>query len=108
RLEAPQDIRAHELAQRPVGFRFSEAPDVAPERLTGAQQPWMSEVENRPKIAKTILHRYAGERDPRVGDEFLDGARLLGARILDCLRFVDNHNPPLGARKPLVAQQGTV
>src|SRR6266849_3812882 len=34
-LEAPQDIRAHELAKRSVGFRFSEAPNIAPERLTG-------------------------------------------------------------------------
>src|ERR1700687_1847560 len=49
-LEAPQDIRAHELAQRSVGFCFSEAPHVAPERLTGAQQTGMSEVENRPQI----------------------------------------------------------
>src|ERR1700732_5483777 len=48
-LEAPQDIRAYELAQRTVGFRFSEAPHVTPERLTGAQQTGMSEVENRPK-----------------------------------------------------------
>jgi hypothetical protein len=70
-------------------------------RLTGAQQTGMSEVENRPKDPKTILDRCADERDLSVGDEFLDGARLLGARILDCLCLVDDRYPPLCARQPV-------
>src|SRR5271168_4976419 len=107
-LEAPQYIRAHQLPQRTVSFRSSETPDVAPKSLTGAEQSGVREVENRPKIAETILHRCAGERDPGVGDELLDGARLLRARVLDGLRLVNDGDTPLGAQEPVVAQQRTI
>src|SRR5204862_3276570 len=92
----------------PVGSRLGETPNVAPKRLTGAQQTRMGKIEDRPQIGEAVLDRRTSKRNPRMGNELLDGARLLGTWILDCLRLVDDGDPPLGARKPIIAHQAAV
>ena len=64
------------------------------ERLAGAEQAGVDEVEDRPEIAEAVLDRRAGERDARPRVDLLGGARLLGAGVLDRLRLVEDGESP--------------
>ena len=58
-LEAPQDVRPHQVAQRAVRVvrLVREALGVARELLGRAEQPRVEEVEDRPQIAEPVLDR---------------------------------------------------
>ena len=65
-------------------------------------------VEDRPEIAEPILDRRAGERDARVRVDLLGRPRLLGARSLDRLRFVQDGEAPRRGEQRGHAQQRSV
>ena len=96
RLQAPQDVRTHERTQRSVrvvGLR-RHAFRERRERFSRSQQTRIEKVEDGPEIAKTILHRRAGQRDARSRVDLLGRLRLLGAGRLDGLRFVQDRDAP--------------
>ena len=101
-LQAPQNVGAHQLAQRAVGIvrPVGEAFGERRELLRRSQQPGIDEVEDRPQVAEPVLDRRAGERDARVGLELLDGPGLLGAGILDRLRLVEHGQAPRRRSEP--------
>ena len=55
----------------------------------------MGEVKNGPQIGQAVFYGCSSQGDARVGLEFLDLARLFGARVFDGLRFVDHGQTPL-------------
>ena len=66
-LQAPQDVGAHQLAQRSVGIvrPVGELLGEGRELLGRSQQAGIDEIEDRPEIAEPILDRRAGQRDAR-------------------------------------------
>ena len=109
-LEAAQDVGAHEVAQRrirahrPVGQALDEVREL-PGR---AEQTGIDEVEDRPQVAEPVLDRRAGQGDARAGLERLDGAGLLGRRVLDRLGLVEDDEPPRRGGEPGHARQRAV
>ena len=83
-LHAPQDVGAHQLAQRAVGIvrPLGELLDEAGELLGRSQQSGIDEVEDRPEVAEPVLDRRAGQGDARVGLELLDRLVCLAAGFL--------------------------
>ncbi len=65
----------------------------------------MGEIENGPQVGQTVFYGGSGQRDARLCLELLDLSRLLGARILDRLGFVDNGNAPWDGAQYRLAQQ---
>ena len=109
-LEAPQDVRPYQVAQRAVGVvRFvREALGVARELPGRAEQPRVEEVEDRPQVAEPVFDRGAGEHNPRLCRELLCRSRLLGVRVLDRLGLVEDREVPRGGREPGDAQERAV
>src|ERR1700674_2917243 len=64
-LQAPQNVRPHELAQRAVGIvrPVGKAFDEVSELLRRSQQPRGDEGENGPEIPEAVLDGRAGERE---------------------------------------------
>ena len=101
-LEPPQDVGPREGAQRTV-IRLLRVVAGADELREGAgrtEQAGVEEVEDGPQIARAVLDRRAGEREARRGLQFLDRARLAGARILDRLGLIQNGQVPRPLPQP--------
>ena len=94
-LQAAQDVRANQIAQRAVVLVLRQAPGEVAEDLARSEQSGVSEVEDRPQVRQAILDRRPGQRDSRIGLELLDLPRLPGSRVLDRLRFVDDRQAPV-------------
>ena len=94
-LEATQDVGPHERAKGRValGLALGHATGRAPELPGAPEQPGGEEVEERPEIAETVLHRRAGEREPHAPAQTLGQPGLPRAGILDGLRLVEHHEP---------------
>ena len=109
-LEAPQDVGPHEIAQRSVGTGWAgcEALRVARKLLLGAEQARQQEVEERPQVAEMVLDRRAGQGDARARGQLLGRPRLLRARVLDGLRFVEDDQVPRRRREGWDPQQRAV
>ena len=109
-LQAAQDVGAHQIAQRRVGGvrPVGEALDEVGELLGRPEQARIDEVEDRPQVAEAVLDRRAGQRDAGIGLERLDRLGLLGRRVLDRLRLVDDGQAPAGGTEPGHARQGPV
>ena len=95
-LHAPQDVGAHQIAERAVRVLrpVGEALDEGRKLLRRSQQSGIDEVEDRPQVAEPVLDRRAGQGNARFGLELLDRSGLLGGRILDGLRLVEHHQSP--------------
>jgi hypothetical protein len=78
------------------------------ENARGAEEPGVQEVEDRPQVAEPVLHRGSGERESRARSHGFHGARLLGARVLDRLRLVEDRQRPLAALERLGACERAV
>ena len=68
---------------------------VAGELPGGAELPRVDEVEDRPQIAEAVLDRGAGQSDAGLGLQRLGRPCLLGMRVPDRLRLVENDQPPV-------------
>ena len=60
----------------------------------GAEETRVEELHDRPEVAHVVLHRCAGERDPIAGRQRARGTGLLGLRVLDVLRLVEDDALP--------------
>ena len=95
-LHAAQDVGPHQLAQWAVRIVLAVGKllGVARELLRVAQQPRIDEIEDRPKVTEVILDRRAGQCDACLRLQGLGGLGLLGVRILDRLRLVEDGEAP--------------
>ena len=109
-LQPPQDVGAHQVAQRLIGIvRATGEPfDEGRERFGRPQQPRIDEVEDRPQVAEPVLDGRTGQGDARVGFETLGEPGLFGCRIFDRLCLVENNEPPRRDAEPRRARQKTV
>src|SRR5215813_56799 len=101
RFQTAQNIGTDQVAKRPVRivFLFAEAFDKASEFFAVAKQARIDEVEDRPKIAKPVLNRSAGQCDSGMSFEVLHQMCLFGGGILDCLCLVDYGELPWNFQK---------
>ena len=64
------------------------------------RSPGIQEVEQRPQVAQAVLDRRAGQRDAGAGGQRAHRPALPRGRVLDGLRLVQDHQPPLDVRQP--------
>ena len=81
-------------------FGVLQAPGERGEGLARPEQARIEKIENRPQIREPVFHRRAGQRETHACIERLGRARLLGAGILDRLRFVEHGKAPARGRDP--------
>src|SRR5215203_1295803 len=91
-------VRAYSAACRRLSWQcaggvvppIGEAFGVAGELPCRPEQARVDEVEDRPQVAEAVLDRCPGQRDPGPRLQRLGRAGLLGARVLDRLRLVQD------------------
>ena len=110
-LEPSQHERVHELTQRlrPVAVTVPlDGHGAAPPELLGRPQvARVAELHDRPQLGEPVLHGCPGQRHPARRPQVANGDGLLGRRILDELRLVEDHAPPgdLVHRLPVARHQ---
>src|SRR5437588_369307 len=109
-LPPTQNIMPHYLAQGAVGIvrLRGQALGKTCKFLGRTEQAEIQEIEDRPKIAQTVLDGGAGEGKPHACLELLHRLGLLGRGIFDGLRFVEHDEIPGDVGDPGKAQQRAV
>ena len=103
RLEPPQDEGAYQLPQplrrQRIAVTLNGQGELGPEVLLRPQIARIQEVHDRPQLGEAVLHRGAGEGQAEVGREATHGLGLLGRRVLDVLRLVQDDLAPAHLRQ---------
>ena len=92
------------LETRRVALLLDRMAIPAVEGLERAEKARHEEIEEGPQLAEMVLHRRAGQAQALLGAKLAHVLRDLRPRILDHLRFVeDHHRPRLRAQELHVA-----
>ncbi len=102
-LRPAEEERRRDVAQARRGLGLAAPLDrddeVAAERLVGAEEAGVQEVEDGLQLGEAVLDRRARERGAARGPQRPHGARLGGRRVLDVLRLVEREVLPVHLRE---------
>ena len=103
------ELYEQKLRERIVAIRDELAAGHTARALSLCNQA-LNEIDNAPEVKQSIFQRCAGESEPMVGAQLFDRLGHLRSRILDKLRFIENHRVEVKflQRLEVAPQQGVI